>query len=116
MARLTLFTELVTKGAVAFKIRFVYDLNGSPSSVTYLLARSNYNATYSMLRVEWDGNLRVYTYEENVDRGAWDVAFTLFDSETAIESKCALPKRCGALGVCEDEQCVACLTAMGLLG
>lgn len=94
------------------------DMKGSPSSGNRLLARPKYNATYSMLRLDFDGNLRIYTYDENVDWGAWEVTFTLLNREDDIEStsECRLPKKCGSFGVCEDNQCVACPTPAALLG
>lgn len=116
LAHLTLAAEPETEGATAFEIRFGFDKNNSPSFATHILARPKYNATYSMLRVESDGNLRIHTYDENVDWGAWDNTFMLFDRDIGWASECALPKRCGELGVCEDDQCMACPSPRGLLG
>lgn len=116
LAHLTLSAEPETEGATAFEIRFGFDMNNSPSFGAYILARPKYNATYSMLRVEWDGNLRIHTYNENVDWGAWENTFALFDRDIGRARECSLPKRCGSLGVCEDSQCVACPNAKGLLG
>ncbi|KAL1805681.1 hypothetical protein ACET3Z_028749 [Daucus carota] len=90
--------------------------NSTESSGSAVLSRAKYNTTYSMLRVDSDGNLRVYTYEEHVDYGAWEVTYVLFDRDEGRESECKLPQRCGALGVCSDDQCVACPTANGLTG
>lgn len=103
----------------AYELRFGFNMSNSPSSGTYILSRPKYNSTYSMLRVDIDGNLRIYTYEEHVDWGAWEVTYKLFDRDEYIyvsESECKLPRRCGSLGVCEDDQCVACPTPQGLLG
>lgn len=47
--------------------------------------------------------MRMYT------RGAWEVSFTL-------ESECKLPSNCRPLGVCEEDQCVACPIPKGLFG
>ena len=63
-----------------------------------------------------DCNLRVYTYEEHVDWGAWEVTYILFDRDNGRESECQLPRRCGMLGVCDDNQCVACPRPQGFLG
>ncbi|WOH11938.1 hypothetical protein DCAR_0831434 [Daucus carota subsp. sativus] len=95
-----------------------FDMKNSLTSGTRLLARPKYNATYSMLRLDIDGNLRIHTYYPNVDWGAWEVTYEVLNREDGVErtSECRLPKRCGALGVCEDNQCVACPTAAGLLG
>ncbi|KAK4797597.1 hypothetical protein SAY86_029923 [Trapa natans] len=116
LAHLTLAAEPETEGSTAYEVRFGFDMNGSPSFGTYIMTRPKYNATYSMLRVESDGNLRIYTYDENVDWGAWGVTLTQFDRDEGRASECSLPKRCGSLGVCEDNQCVACPTPKGLLG
>ncbi|KAK1378605.1 Epidermis-specific secreted glycoprotein EP1 [Heracleum sosnowskyi] len=93
-------------------------MKNSASSGTRLLARPKYNATLSMLRLDIDGNLRIYTYDENVEWGAWEVTYKLLNREDDVEStsECRLPKKCGSFGVCEDNQCVACPTAAGLLG
>ncbi|XAR66569.1 hypothetical protein NMG60_11012848 [Bertholletia excelsa] len=88
----------------------------SDDSGTYTLSRPKYNSTYLMLRVDVDGNLRIYTYDENVDWGAWEVTYVLFDRDDGHESECQLLRRCGSLGVCEDDQCVACPKPQGLLG
>ncbi|PSS29060.1 Epidermis-specific secreted glycoprotein [Actinidia chinensis var. chinensis] len=105
-----------TDEAYAFELRFEFDMKNSPSSGTYILSRPKYNSTYSMLRVGMDGNLRVYTYEEHVDWGAWEVTYILFDRDNGRESECQLPRRCGMLGVCDDDQCVACPRPQGFLG
>ncbi|KAK1382176.1 epidermis-specific secreted glycoprotein EP1-like [Heracleum sosnowskyi] len=81
-----------------------------------VLSRVKYNATYSMLRINSDGNLKIYTYEEHVDYRAWEVTYVLFDRDDGRESECKMPQRCGSLGVCEDDQCVACPTPNGLMG
>uniref|UniRef100_A0A7N1A8S7 Uncharacterized protein n=1 Tax=Kalanchoe fedtschenkoi TaxID=63787 RepID=A0A7N1A8S7_KALFE len=106
----------------AYELRFAYTMNGSPSSGTFIITRPKYNATLSFLRVDVDGNLRMYTLDPLVEYGTWDVTFVQLtrsddttDTANAL-SECHLPKRCGALGVCEDSQCVACPTPQGLLG
>ncbi|KAK1351324.1 hypothetical protein POM88_054456 [Heracleum sosnowskyi] len=86
------------------------------SSGSASLSRAKYNATYSMLRISSDGNLKIYTYEEHVDYGAWEVTYVLFDRDEGRESECKMPQRCGLLGVCEDDQCVACPRPNGLTG
>ncbi|KAK4755572.1 hypothetical protein SAY87_009329 [Trapa incisa] len=116
LAHLTLTAQPESEGATAYDIYLVYDMNGFPSFGAYSMARPKYNATYSMLRVEYDGNLRIHTYDENVDWGAWGNPLTLFDRGEDSVSECSLPKRCGSLGVCEDSQCVACPTPKGMLG
>ncbi|MBA0779155.1 hypothetical protein Gotri_003431 [Gossypium trilobum] len=90
-------------------------MKGSTSSGTYIFSRPKYNSTYSLLRVEPDGNLKSYTFNENVDWGAWETTFKLFDGDDH-ESQCNLPKKCGSLGICDDNQCVACPKPKGLTG
>ncbi|XP_047307610.1 epidermis-specific secreted glycoprotein EP1-like [Impatiens glandulifera] len=103
----------------AHELRFGVSMDIFQSSGTLILSRPKYNTTYSMLRVDIDGNLRIYTYDPNVSWGAWEVTFQLFDKEERwgiSTSECQLPRRCGALGVCEESQCVACPSPSGLLG
>ncbi|KAH9778980.1 EP1-like glycoprotein 3 [Citrus sinensis] len=79
---------------------FAYQLTlDSSSGGNLILARPKYNATISFLRLSIDGNIRIFTYYED---SIW-------------ETECQLPERCGKLGVCEDNQCVACPTEKGLL-
>ena len=80
-----------------------------------ILARPNYNASLSILRLQVDGNLVAYTYYEPVDSQAWERTFSFF-SERGILEECELPSKCGSLGVCKNDMCVACPTAKGLLG
>ncbi|KAJ6769957.1 EPIDERMIS-SPECIFIC SECRETED GLYCOPROTEIN EP1-LIKE [Salix purpurea] len=91
LANLNFYCQPQNEQAYAFEVGFTYDMNSSPSSGTYILTRPKYNSTYSMLRLESD------------------------DSNREI-SECKLPQRCGSLGVCEDNQCVACPRPQGLLG
>ncbi|KAH0985071.1 hypothetical protein GBA52_012248 [Prunus armeniaca] len=70
----------------------------------------------SFLRLEIDGNLRIYTYED-VNWGAWEVTFTLFSRDLPQWeiSECESPERCGKFGLCEDNQCVGCPSSKRLL-
>ncbi|KAF3442416.1 hypothetical protein FNV43_RR16332 [Rhamnella rubrinervis] len=111
---------------------FAYDLTldytfvkDKSSGGVFLSARPNYNATSSFLRIGIDGNVRFYTYYDKVFYGGWQVTNTLFDRQSSFEStkvesfsvtECQLPERCGSLGVCEDDQCVACPSPKGLVG
>lgn len=80
-------------------------------------ARPKYNSTLSFLRLGIDGNVRVYTYDDKVDWGAWEMTFRLFDGDQYWEeSQCHLPERCGSFGLCEDSQYVACPSTHGLSG
>ncbi|CAN6558265.1 unnamed protein product [Malus baccata var. baccata] len=84
----------------------------------HILARPKYNSMLTFLRLEIDGNVKLYTYDDNVDWGAWEVTFTLFDRDNWLweTNECQLPERCGTFGLCEDSQCVACPSSKGLLG
>ncbi|KAK9153020.1 hypothetical protein Sjap_000500 [Stephania japonica] len=83
---------------------------------TWVLARPNYNSTFSMIRLASNGNLEVHTYYDKIDHNAWEVTFRLFDRNADFFNECSLPSKCGSFGVCEDNQCVACPTPQGLLG
>jgi hypothetical protein len=102
----------------AFELGFRYNMSNSDSSGSSILSRPKFNSTYTMLRVDTDGNLRMYTYNDFVDWGAWDVSYELFDTsgDYGHASLCRLPTKCGSLGVCEDDQCVGCPSPKGLLG
>ncbi|ESR55748.1 EP1-like glycoprotein 4 [Citrus sinensis] len=96
---------------------FAYHLSLDSSVAGVRLARPRYNSTISLLRLEMDGNLRIYTYDERVDWGPTEKTFTLFDRDSDWEiSECQLPERCGKFGLCDDNQCVACPMGKGLLG
>lgn len=118
LANLVFYCEPEYGQNFAFELGFLFNMTNSPSSGTSILTRPKYNSTYSMLRVDMDGNLRIYTYDDNVDWGAWEVTYALFTSEDYYgrESLCKLPKKCGSLGICDDNQCVACPKPQGLLG
>ncbi|KAJ7948742.1 epidermis-specific secreted glycoprotein EP1-like [Quillaja saponaria] len=81
-----------------------------------ILSRPKYNSTLTFLRLGIDGNVKLYTYNDKVDIGAWEVTFTLFDRDSFIETECQLPSRCKEFGLCEDSQCVACPLSNGLVG
>ncbi|KAI3880839.1 hypothetical protein MKX03_014679 [Papaver bracteatum] len=107
--------------AHAYELTFQFFVAKS-SAGTSILGRPKYNSTLSFLRLGYDGNLKIYTYYDKVSIGAWEVTFRMFNLRTGDGggsggvSQCKLPSRCGTFGVCEDEQCVACPTAKGLLG
>ncbi|KAJ7981819.1 epidermis-specific secreted glycoprotein EP1-like [Quillaja saponaria] len=92
-----------------------YKLTQSSTSGGRILSRPKYDATLTFLRLGIDGNIRLYTYDDNVDWNAWEVTYTLFDGDSS-ESECQLPSRCGAFGLCEDNNCVACPLSNGLFG
>ncbi|KAF5191598.1 epidermis-specific secreted glycoprotein EP1-like [Thalictrum thalictroides] len=101
-----------------FASEIKYDLwVGNSSVASRFVGRPKYNSTLSILRLGSDGSLKVYTYNDKVDWGAWEVTYSAFDKDGVYGvSECKLPTRCGSLGVCEDSQCVACPRPQGLLG
>ncbi|GAB4846566.1 hypothetical protein Ancab_025572 [Ancistrocladus abbreviatus] len=108
-----------TDDAFAYDLVFVQQSADGSTGGTAEIARPKYNATLSFLRLGVDGNLKVYTYDDKVDWGAWEATFTLFarDSPYALwDTECQLPERCGSFGLCDESQCVACPTPNGLLG
>lgn len=94
-----------------YELQLIPDTGGSLT-----VAQVKYNSTLSILRLEPSGNLVAYTYYDPVDTDAWDRTFTYFSDEDGVLPGCALPRKCGELGVCQDSMCVACPTAEGLLG
>ena len=108
---MTLTASPETDEAYSYNVALELSTGGS-----YFVGRPKYNATLSLLRLGIDGNVKVYTYYDKVDSQAWEVVFSIFDVNEFWENECRLPERCGALGVCEDNQCVACPSEKGLLG
>ncbi|KAE8703304.1 argininosuccinate lyase-like [Hibiscus syriacus] len=80
----------------------------------YNLNKLNYNATISFLRLGSDGNLKAFTYYDQVSYLKWDESFAFFSSYFVRE--CALPSKCGAFGLCDKRMCIACPSPKGLLG
>ncbi|CAK7327658.1 unnamed protein product [Dovyalis caffra] len=111
LQNVTLKSEPETDEGFAYDLSFEFSTGGN-----VFLARPKYNSTLSFLRLGLDGNLRLYTYYDKVDIGAWEVTFTLFDRDSSWESECQLPEKCGKFGLCEDNQCVACPSPNGLQG
>jgi len=80
-----------------------------------VLSKPNFNSTLSFLRLGVDGNLRVYSFNNQETSASWDVTFTLFSKDVGVwESECQLPEKCGKFGLCEDSQCVGCPLPNGL--
>ena len=101
----------------AYSLYLTYYRSGSPyPSGGRNLVRPKYNSTSTFLRLDIDGNIRLYTYFDKVDNQGWEVTYTLFDRDSGDETECQLPERCGKFGVCEDSQCVACPSPKGLMG
>ncbi|MCL7047285.1 hypothetical protein MKW94_017381 [Papaver nudicaule] len=123
------FTRVLFNSAPETEEAYVYELtlkffvSNSSSGSKYEptnLGRTRYNSTLSLLRLGFDGSLKVYTYYDKIVYRAWEVTFSLYGltigNGAVSESECKLPSRCESFGVCEDEQCVACPTPKGLLG
>jgi hypothetical protein len=91
----------------------------SPKSIGgngVFMARPNYNGTLTFLCLGIYGNIRLYTYYDKVDWGAWEVTYSLLDRDwSESQRECQLPEHCGEFGLCEDNQCVACPLSNGLL-
>ncbi|GLJ14014.1 hypothetical protein SUGI_0224020 [Cryptomeria japonica] len=51
------------------------------------------------LRLDWDGNLGMYTYSPDVEGNTWDMIYERFKNGEGIYG-CGPPKKCGSLGVC----------------
>ncbi|XP_038686231.1 epidermis-specific secreted glycoprotein EP1-like [Tripterygium wilfordii] len=88
-----------------------------PNGGSLVLAEPKYNATSSFLRIDLDGNLRIYTYIADVDigGGAWRSTLIVF-AKDSWETECQLPAKCGKFGLCEDSNCVSCPLPNGLTG
>ncbi|KAI3944001.1 hypothetical protein MKW92_031521 [Papaver armeniacum] len=78
-----------------------------------ILKKLNYNATYSFLRLESDGNLKAFTYYTNTSYLKWDQTYAFFGDEVR---ECGLPSKCGSFGLCDKRMCIACPSPKGLLG
>ncbi|XP_010498022.1 PREDICTED: epidermis-specific secreted glycoprotein EP1-like [Camelina sativa] len=79
----------------------------------HVLARPRFNASQSFLRLDADGNLRIYTFDFKVTFLPWEVTFELFNHDN---NECMSPSKCGEFGICENNQCVACPLEVGLQG
>ncbi|XP_057838556.2 EP1-like glycoprotein 2 [Cryptomeria japonica] len=84
------------------------------STALYLFATPRFSTTLSFLRLDWDGNLRMYTYSPQIEYNTWDITYERFKYGGLYG--CGLPKKCGSLGICGDSQCVACPKPQGLQG
>ncbi|OVA14811.1 Bulb-type lectin domain [Macleaya cordata] len=78
-----------------------------------ILKKLNYNATYSFLRLESDGNLKIFTYYTNTTYLKWAETYAFFGDDVR---ECGLPSKCGSFGFCDKKMCIACPSPKGLLG
>ena len=82
----------------------------------YRLVATKYDSTLSFLRLNPNGDLIAYTYDDRVEFDAWERTFSLFDPESTSLDACFRPSKCLSLGICEEEQCVACPAKSGTTG
>ncbi|KAI3769326.1 hypothetical protein L6452_00427 [Arctium lappa] len=115
LSNLTLKSEADSDEGFLYYLTFEYFVTNPSSNSNRNMAYSQYNNTYSYLRLGIDGNLRFLTFNPNVEENSWEVIYTFFDRRS-MEGECQLPERCGKFGLCEDSQCVACPTPNGLIG
>lgn len=74
-----------------------------------------FNTTLSFLRLDSDGDLRMYTYSPHIELNTWDITYQRFGCWRGVP-QCGLPRKCGGFGVCEKGQCVACPQIDGFKG
>ncbi|KAF5207127.1 epidermis-specific secreted glycoprotein EP1-like [Thalictrum thalictroides] len=122
ISRVVFNSKPLTEEAYEYELEYIiYKVNSSDATTEFVGSLGNpttkFNSTLSILRVGSDGSLKVYSFYDRVERGGWEVTFSAFDREDLFSvRRCGLPSKCGSLGVCEDNQCVACPTPKGLLG
>ncbi|KZV51090.1 hypothetical protein F511_01882 [Dorcoceras hygrometricum] len=83
---LEFYIENENNASYAFEHGLATNLSNSDTGVAY-------NSTYTVLRVDIEGNLRMYMYDEKVDWGGSEVTFVLFDRNDgrASSKACAPP-------------------------
>ncbi|KAI3844309.1 hypothetical protein MKW92_027575 [Papaver armeniacum] len=74
----------------------------TPSRKDVVLKKINYNYAYSFLRLESDGNLRVYAYSTRL---GWSKSYAFF-GDTVQE--CTLESKCGSTAFCDPDVCASC--------
>ena len=72
----------------AYSLDLDYRLSDSPYPTGgRILVRPKYNTTSTFLRLDIDGNIRLYTYFDKVDNQGWEVTYTLFNRDFGDESR-----------------------------
>lgn len=66
------------------------------------------NTTLSFLRLESDGDLKMYTYSPHMKFNKWDITYRGFDCWRGEPDQCDLPRKFGGSAVGKRCQCVAC--------
>ncbi|CAI9088801.1 OLC1v1023238C1 [Oldenlandia corymbosa var. corymbosa] len=106
-----------TPPATTWDLRFQILVDSSPTPYVagiQQLSSIKYNATYSFLRIESDGNVKAYTYYDRVRFDRWVKSFAFFSNSYVRE--CGLPTKCGSFGLCDNGMCIGCPTPKGILG
>jgi len=85
------------------------------TSALYSFNTPRFNTTLSFLRLDSDGDLRMYTYSPGIEFNTWDITYQKFGCWRGVPV-CGLPRKCGGFGVCEKGQCVACPEVDGFKG
>ncbi|KAK9132103.1 hypothetical protein Scep_011631 [Stephania cephalantha] len=110
-----LFTSTLQENKTdTYELKYDFFVNNSQVSSGVLAPQIMYDTTLSMHRLDYDGNLRIYTYNDKIDTHAWEVTYSAF-GERGVFDACDLPSTCGALGVCDANRCVGCPTEKGLV-
>uniref|UniRef100_A0A0D6R4V4 Bulb-type lectin domain-containing protein n=1 Tax=Araucaria cunninghamii TaxID=56994 RepID=A0A0D6R4V4_ARACU len=86
------------------------------STALYSFTTPRFSTTLSFVRLDSDGNLRMYTYSPQIEYNTWDITYERFKCGGTGIYGCGLPRKCGSFGLCEKSQCVACPQPGGLLG
>ncbi|MCL7040072.1 hypothetical protein MKW94_026846 [Papaver nudicaule] len=76
-----------------------------------ILSQRKYNTTLSMLRLEKEGDLHVYTYNGKLK--AWETSKYSYLVPSIYE--CSMPEKCGVFGLCKNRKCVSCPSSKGLM-
>ncbi|KAH9625213.1 hypothetical protein KSS87_003593 [Heliosperma pusillum] len=79
----------------------------------------DYDFVTVFLRIEIDGNLKVYYYGQDNEAAFVVEGFKVFTKGGLTinkqESECQLPEKCGNYGICDQDACVSCPSPKGLL-
>ncbi|MCL7038778.1 hypothetical protein MKW94_014712 [Papaver nudicaule] len=80
----------------------------TPSTKVVVLKKNkniDYNYAYSFLRLEFDGNLRVYTYITQPQYKGWSKSYAFFGDTVEV---CTMESKCGTTSFCDPEICASC--------
>ncbi|KAG2252739.1 hypothetical protein Bca52824_082875 [Brassica carinata] len=89
----------------------------SDTTWVYTWKASTLGLNSTFIRLESDGNVRVWSYSTAATATAWDVTYTAFtNDDTDGNDECRIPEHCLNFGLCKKGQCNACPSDKGLLG